>query len=305
MTLPDGVARTSGGKWDPAAPNMVFLAGTVLDHTRAGNPYTLVAVNELTRRSLETKLDRWMDERNILLDSGVFALASKHARTHGLSMTEAFSLPPEEMDGWDELYDFYCLVVCRFADRMWGAIELDQGGPDAAADTRRRVERDTGVKPIPVYHPLGDGWTYYDQLARAHDRLCVGGLAGKIASSVRLRLCWTAADRARAYPHLWTHLLGVTPSPMVMSLGLRGSMDSSAWLSSIRWAQQWKSWAMLQRLGDMPTAMTYDRNRAGDLDAGRPKAADIAAAEVIFQQRTLAAVAEDTHPVHLGEATHP
>jgi hypothetical protein len=295
---------TSGGKWDPASPNLVFLAGTLLDHKAAGNDCTLIAVNELTGKSLDL-VDRWCDGRKVLLDSGVFALASKHARSHGMTMTEAFSLPPEEMDGWDELYMWYCLVVSRFADRMWGAIELDQGGPEACEQTRAKIKRDTGVDPIPVYHPLGDGWTYYDQLARSHDRICVGGLAGKIPASVRMRLCWTAAERARDYPHLWTHLLGVTPSPMALGLGLRGSMDSSAWLSPMRWAQQWKSAAMLQRIGQMPTAMTYDRGHPGDQTRGRPKAMQVAIAQAQFQQRTLAAVAADTHPTPPREATHP
>jgi hypothetical protein len=121
---------------------------------------------------------------------------------------------------------------------------------------------------------------------------------------VRLRLCWTAADRARAYPHLWTHLLGVTPSPMTLSLGMRGSMDSSGWLSPVRWAQQWKSWAMLQRLGDMPTAMTYTRGTADTRGRGPIKAKLQAAADAHFQQCTVAAVEADTHPTH-REVTHP
>jgi hypothetical protein len=298
-----GVVRTTGGKWNPGSENLMFLAGPMMDQKLAENPYTLVAVNELTGKSLDL-LDRWMDERTILLDSGVFALASAHARAHNITMTQAFSLPPEEMDGWDELYMWYCLVVSRFADRMWGAIELDQGGPDAAAATRARVKRDTGVDPIPVYHPLGDGWAYYDQLARAHDRICVGGLAGKIPASVRMRLCWTVTDRARAHPHLWTHLRGVTPSPMVMSLGLRGSMDSSAWLGPVRWTQQWKSWAMLQRIGEMPTAMTYVRGSRDDPNRGLAKAKLQAAADAYFQQRTFAAIVDDTHPP-VREVTHP
>lgn len=118
-----------------------------------------------------------------------------------------------------------------------------------------------------------------------------------------MRLCWTVVDRARAYPHLWTHLLGVTPSPMTLSLGLRGSMDSSAWLSSVRWAQQWRSWSMLQRIGEMPVEMTYRRDLRMNAERGAIKARAQCAADAYFAQRTLAAVTADTHPP--TEVTHP
>lgn len=304
------VASTSGGKWDPATGRQItFLAGAAqIDGVVARPEITdlLMAVNELgTGKKSQDAINRLVDQRTVLLDSGVFALASNYARSHGVSMGQAFATPPEEMDGWNELYDRWCTIASRYADRLWGVIELDQGGKDAARATREQVKRDTGIIPIPVYHPFTDGWDYYDEIAAAHDRICVGGLAGRIPSTVRMRLCWTVADRARAYPHLWTHLLGVTPSPMVLSLGLRGSTDSSAWLSSVRWAQQWRSWAMLQRIGEMPNAMTYRRDLRMNAERGAIKARALCAADAYFQQRTLAAVAEDTHPTPPREVTHP
>lgn len=294
MTAPP-IARTSGGKWNPTDPNLAFLAGNIQDHTLAANPCTLIAVNELRPGHFDL-LDRWCDERRVLLDSGVFALAADYARTHDVPMSVAFATDPADMEGWNQLYDRWCTIASRFADRLWGVIELDQGGAEAATATRARVLADTGLTPIPVYHPLGDGWDYYDDLAAAHDRICVGGLAGRIPSAVRLRLCWTAAQRAHAYPHLWTHLLGVTPSPMLLSLGLRGSVDSSAWLSPVRWAVSWKSRAMLAPLGDMPLGMTYRRDMGDDPAAGHSKAKRQAGAAATFGQTVLAAVAEDTHP---------
>lgn len=294
--LPLGVARTTGGKWDPTSGNLAFLAGGIQDAVISQNPYTLIALNELTGPKQLALLDRWCDERQVLLDSGVFALAAAHARNHDLSMAESFGTPPAQMDGWDELYSRYCSVVSRFGDRLWGAIELDQGGTEWKPQTRAQITRDTGVVPIPVYHPLGDGWDYYDTIAATHDRICVGGLAGRIPSSVRQRLCWTATERARKYPHLWTHLLGVTPSPLVLSFGLRGSTDSSAWLGPVRWPQSWRAWASLQRVSDMPLGMVYRRDLADDPDRGHIKARKQAAASATFQQHTLAAVAEDTHP---------
>lgn len=292
--LPKGVAATSGGKFDPAAENIAFLAGTVEDHIIAQNPYTLLALNELKTAKQLDLLDRWCDERNVMLDSGVYALASAHARANDIGMAQAFATPPEEMDGWDALYDKWCTMATRFGDRIWGIVELDQGGAEYARETRERVARDTGVTPIPVYHPLSDGWDYYDELAGGFDRICCGGLA--LTPAGRLRLCYTVVERARAYPYLWTHLLGVTPMPWVLSLGHKGSTDSSAWLGPCRWAASWRSWSMLQRIAGMPNGMTYLRGSDPDSDTGFRKAKRQMAASATFQQHVLREVVSDTHP---------
>ena len=285
---------TSGGKWDPDSPNLVFLAGNVQDHTIAQNPRTLIAVNELRPKHFEL-LDEWCDTRTVLLDSGVFALAMAHGRKHGMHFFQVLTLPPEEVDGFAELWDRYCELVVRFGDRLWGAVEFDQGGPTNKPRLRERVIRETGVVPIPVYHPLGDGRDYHDTLAAGFDRICFANLS-KATTPVRLRLAHTAAERARQYPHLWTHLLGVTPSPSVPSLGLRGSMVSSAWLSAVRWASSWRSWALLDRRTAFPTGMTYERGSDPHGDRGHERAKTMIAASARFQQETDAAVQEDTHP---------
>lgn len=290
-----GVARTSGGKWDPTSPNLVFLAGNMGDHEIAQNPCTLIAVNEISPKHVDI-LDRWCDERQILLDSGIFALAMAHGRTHGMHFFEVLTLAPEEVDGFDELFDRYCDLVTRLADRLWGAIELDQGGVANKPRLRERITAETGVVPIPVYHPLGDGWDYYDSIAATHDRICFANLS-KASAPVRLRLTWTAADRARAYPHLWTHLLGVTPSPALLSMPMRGSCDSSAWLSAVRWSSSWRSWALLDRITEFPVGMTYLRGSDSHGDTGHRRAKALISAQARFQQETVAAVAQDTHPL--------
>jgi len=292
--LPAGVRETSGGKFDPQAPNVSFLAGTVEDHVLAQNPFTLLAINEIKTPKQIELLDQWCDERFVVLDSGVYALASEHARATGKSMTEAFATPPDEMEGWNALYDKWCTLAGRFSDRLWGVIELDQGGRECVEVTRAQVAKDVGIVPIPVYHAFSDGWDYYDELAQGYDRLCYGGLL--VTMPGRIRLCWTAAERARQYPYLWTHLLGVTPAPWVLSLGLKGSMDSSGWLGPCRWAASWRSWAMLQRIGHMPNGMTYLRGSDRRSDTGFDKAKRQMAASATFQQETMRAVVHDTHP---------
>lgn len=291
--LPEGVEVTGGGKWDPEAENIFFLAGTVSDAVTSNNPFTLLAVNEIKTQKQIDLLDRWCDERTILLDSGVYALASAYAKAHDVSIGVAFATPPDQMDDWNRLYDQWCELTQRFGDRLWGVIELDQGGKDAARITREACFNDTGIMPIPVYHPLSDGWDYYDELAQGYDRICVGGLA--LPPPARLRLCWTACDRARAYPYLWTHLLSITPAPWVLSAGLRGSVDSSSWLAAIRWATTWQARVMLQRFSTLVPEMTYDRDDPKNLERGRPKAMQVSAAYGAFQQETFRAVVADTH----------
>jgi hypothetical protein len=300
--LPKGVAATSGGKFDPASANMAFLAGTVEDHQIAQNANTLIAVNELRPRHLPI-LDEWCDNRNVLLDSGVFALTMDYARKQGIHFFEALTMAPEEVEGFDELYDKYCGLVTTYKDRLWGAIELDQGGAANKPRVRAKVVADTGITPIPVYHPLGDGWAYYDQIVSTHDRICFANLS-KATTPVRLRLMTTAAMRARDYPYLWTHLLGVTPSANMLGQSFRGSCDSSAWLSAVRWSSSWRAWAMLDKLSNFPPAMTYERGSDKDEDGGYRKAKQLVAAEATFQQRTFTAVAADTHPTQQGPI-HP
>ena len=46
-------------------------------------------------------------------------------------------------------------------------------GAEVATATPAHAE---GLAPMPVYHPLNDGWDYYDELAGSHDRVCIGNL---------------------------------------------------------------------------------------------------------------------------------
>ena len=297
------VATTSGGKWDPTSANLTFLAGNMEDHRIAGNDCTLIAVNEIRDKHYPV-LDQWCDDRRILLDSGIFALTMTHGRNHGMHFFEALTLAPEEVEGFQELFDRYCDIATRFSDRLWGAIELDQGGRVNKPRMRARIVKETGIVPIPVYHPLGDGWAYYDEIAAGHDRICFANLS-KASAPVRLRLMFTAAERARQYPHLWTHLLGLTPSPAMLSMPMRGSCDSSAWLSAVRWSDSWKSWAMLDRITTFPTGMTYLRGSDSDGDTGHRRAKALIAAQARFQQETVVAVTTDTHTTTGQGATRP
>jgi hypothetical protein len=172
--------------------------------------------------------------KSVFLDSGVYAMASNYARTHGCAVHEALGLPPEEIDGFDELYDHYVAVMTRFGERSWGYIELDQGTQEHKKRTRARLEA-IGLRPIPVYHVLNDDWDYFDDLASNYDRICVGNIVDAMPP-LRVRILATLAERRRAYPKLWIHGLGVAPLTVILSLPVDSS-DTSSWLSGVRWGR--------------------------------------------------------------------
>lgn len=285
-TLPPGVKATSGGTFDRDDAFLYYIAGSPErvagevkerdeDDTRealpplAQHPNVLVAVNELSSPKSLDLMDRLCDTRKVLLDSGIFNLAMTHARKHETSHDVGLSMPPEEIDGFDALWERYGEVVQRFGDRLWGAIELDQGGVEHKPRTRARIEEEFGITPIPVYHPLLDGWDYYDDLASGYDRICFGNLV-KASPPLRLRLVHTASERARGYPYLWTHLLGVYPNENVLAMPLRGSCDSSSWLTSERWMPSWKGWSLNKMVTHYPPPMWYAKGghrRAAALNA--------------------------------------
>lgn len=292
---------TTGGRFDPNAGFTYFIAGSpdrVAGETKydkegvpfplAPHPNVLVAVNEIKTTKDAEVLKRLCDTRNVLLDSGIYNLAMSHARTHDVSHDAALSLPPEEIDGFDELWDRYAALANRYSDTLWGVVELDQGGVAHKPRVRARIEAELGITPMPVYHPLLDGWDYYDTLACAYDRLCFGNLV-KAPPPVRVRLVHTASERARDYPHLWTHLLGVYPNENLIALPLRGSCDSSSWLTSERWMPSWKGWSMGRMVTHYPPPMWYTKG-------GHRRAAALNAATASALQTTLDTMATDTHP---------
>lgn len=226
--------RTAGGTFNPADRPLYFIASNV-DRMRYGAPVhenLLVAVNEIKDPDVPV-LARWLDTgKRVFIDSGIFNLTNTHARAHGIPMDHALALAPDAIDGFDQLFDRYVQLVTTYGDRSWGYIELDQGGRENKKRTRARLES-LGLAPIPVYHPLNDGWDYFDELASQYDRICFGNIV-QADPATRRRLVATAWQRHREYPHLWIHLLGYTPNQLLHAYPAN-SGDSSSWLHGVRW----------------------------------------------------------------------
>jgi hypothetical protein len=298
-TLPAGVKATTGGRFDRDAPRAYFISGEPERVESTQHAHVLVAVNEVKSGKHVDTLERLCDDesRTVLLDSGIFNLTMGHARAHGLTMDEVLKLHPSELDGWNALLDRYLGLVVRFADRLWGFIELDLGGATVKRETRAMIERETGRVPMPVYHPFLDGWDYFDELAQGYDRLCSANLV-KAAAPIRLRLIHTAYERARAYPYLWQHLLGVFPNENLLGLPMRGSFDSSSWVTSLRWMPSWRAWSNLKMTAHFPPDLWTSKGTdvTGQYGASMDRAEAMTAASAVFVQSTLNALREDTHP---------
>lgn len=285
--LPAGVKATTGGKFDRDAELLYFVAGGAEVLLQSPHPHVLIAVNEVRSAKDYERLDRLCDERDVMLDSGIFSLANRHAKRHAVSHDTGLSMAPEEIDGFAELWDKYGEVVTRFADRLWGVVELDQGGIENKPRIRARIEGEFGITPMPVYHPLLDGWDYYDELASNYDRLCFGNIV-KASPPLRLRLAHTASERAREYPYLWQHFLGMTPNENLLAIPYRGSCDSSSWVTNLRWMPSWKGWASLRMVTGYPTEMWYG---PGDIARGYA----MSGITSLAVQQTIGALKEDTH----------
>lgn len=301
--LPAGVKATSGGTFDRNEPPIYFLASDIRSLKGSKSDHVLVAVNEIaTKKDMDT-FEELIDEgRRVMLDSGIFNLASEHARHNNVTHDEALSMPPEEIDGFDRLWDKYGNIATKYADRLWGLVELDQGGVTNKPRTRAKIEKELGITPIPVYHPLLDGWDYYDKLATEYDRICFGNIV-QASPPDRLRLAYTAYERGKQYPYLWTHLLGMTPNQNMLSMPFRGSMDSSSWLTPARWPDSWKATAMLATDTAIPPSM-WLHSATDKENYDRSKLVGVCSVQATARQRVLRATREDTHPLTTAQTTH-
>lgn len=288
--------------FDPNAPFVYFIASGTnsLEQGQKSHNNLLIAVNEINSTEQEASVTRWLaDGKNVFIDSGVFNLAMEHARRHHVSHDAGLSMAPDEIDGFAELYDKYIDLIRRVGDQTWGYIEIDQGGRENKIKTRTRLEAE-GLTPIPVYHPLMDGWDYFDYLAERYDRICFGNLVAANRAT-RLRLVATAWQRMRRYPNLWVHLLGLTPNEWLNAFP-PSSADSSSWLAAVRWGRGCGERAALKPAGELHKNYLY---QSGDTE-GIDKAVQLAAHSAALNERnwrnylsTMRSLGATLHPEEL------
>ena len=252
------VVKRTGGRWDPNEDVTYFVASDMgsLAFAVGHNKGLLVAINAIGGDpALDTIRDWTARGHHVLIDSGVFNLANDHAKRNRLSLEEALTLAPEQIDGYDELFAAYCRIAAALKDDCWGYVEIDQGGRENKTKTRARLEA-LGLNPIPVYHPVSDDWDYFDELATNYDRICVGNVV-QADTEFRNRLIAEIWQRRRYYPDLWIHLLGYTPNAILNAFPVN-SCDSSTWLSAVRWPDAFIVRSALQPVSRLDTRFAYD-----------------------------------------------
>jgi len=270
---PPGVTLT-GGNFDRSDWPIYYIASSYEIYKACSHlyPYILMAVNEIRDDNIEGLESLCLNGAHLLIDSGIFNLTMEHVRRHadeGLTMNDALALAPDQIDGFDKLLERYLRIVDRLGNIAWGYIELDQGGRDNKIKTRAMLEA-KGLKPIPVYHPLNDGWDYFDYLAERYDRICFGNVV-QADRATRIRLVATAFERRRKYPYLWIHLLGLTANEWLNAYPLT-SCDSSTWLGMRRWGRG-NEYAGNRKFSQFLTDMNYVLGRS-DLEDRNHTASD-------------------------------
>jgi myo-inositol catabolism protein IolC len=186
--------KHTAGVWDRSHWPLYFMAAnpeTLRLATLHESDNLLMAVNEVmaSGNGLEIFEGLCNGGRKVFLDSRVYWLATQHAEANNMNMNEALGLAPERVQGFDQLFNAYVDTARRYEQHLWGYIEIDQGGRENKTRTRARLE-DMGLRPIPVYHPLNDGWDYFDELASQYDRICLGNVV-MANSAERKRLAQT------------------------------------------------------------------------------------------------------------------
>lgn len=263
--------RTGGGLFDPDDRGHFFLAAQVTGGPNCAtvidpqHRHILVATDTLTNPTRLALLEQLIAEgRKVLLDSGVFAFANDHARKTGISPAKAWATPPDQMPGFDKLWDRFINLARTYGDNLWGYIEIDLGGVDSKRRLRTRLE-DLGLAPIPVYHPLYDGWDYFDELATTYDRVAWANLTGaNLRRNTRVRLLQTAWERHRRHPDLWLHLLGLSPNEWAPGYLAGDSSDSSSWNHGLRYGPgAMRGTTHLRSLGALPADFDYLRVSKG------------------------------------------
>jgi hypothetical protein len=251
-----------------------YLAGGMGDARIAvmGHSCILVPVNAIRKKRDIEDIKRWSHAgAKVIVDSGAFDLCATHSRKHEVPLQKVFGMPPENVDGFAQLLEDFCEVARELQDHVFAVIEIDLGGKARKTLTRQVLE-ERGLRECPVFHPLHDGWPYLEDLAADYKTIFVGNLVDADAQQ-RQAVMGQLGFWRRDHPEHWLHLLGVTPSPLLVAFP-PSSCDSSTWLSSCRQFSSWRAYACYDRLAGFGRGMAYIPKKP---DCGHEKAKRVTA----------------------------
>ena len=228
--------KKTDGKWNIEDAGVFFTAMMnrnfkFLDCAKSGvySKWILVSMPNLPS---DEETDALCKHGSFFLDSGIFGIANAHAKKMNLSHVEGLLVKPSEIEGWDDYIKKWKSQVTRIKNKCWGYVEIDIGGTDQKNKTRAELQAD-GFNPIPVVHPLTDGWDYFDAMANEYDRLCIGNLV-QSNEDVRYKILKTVSERRVGKNVQWIHALGITASPLWFCFPTE-SCDSSTTISVLRY----------------------------------------------------------------------
>ena len=190
------------------------------------------AVDELRRAGrisevnvLDTFYERYLkkpplqiENYNLLLDSGAFSFLSSGKRVD-----------------WDEYITRYIEYINANDVKLFFELDIDKiVGYDRVKEIRRRLERETGKRPIPVWHKhLGKA--EFLRMCDEFDYIAIGGLAIgniKITEYKYLPAFIREAHKRGAK----VHGLGLTHSAWLPKLHF-DSVDSTSWVVGTKYGQ--------------------------------------------------------------------
>ena len=230
--------KTGGATFNADEKFLYFFATGLQWHLRvssAGHKNYLVAVNHITEgESGIAELEQLcaIPDVKVFLDSGIFTLVTDYSRVNDISFEEVLLMQPDALPGYDKLKKRYIELIIQFQSKLWGFVELDLGGTATKQRTRAELEA-RGLNPIPVFHPMGDSWEYYDHLITEYDRICFSDI--KFAAQSTRATVFTEAMRRRRVlgSECYIHVLGASANALTTSLRA-DSCDSSSWNSRLR-----------------------------------------------------------------------
>ena len=154
-----------------------------------------------------------------LLDSGAFTMFSK-----GKQMTEK---------DWDDYLTQYIAFINKYDVKYFFELDIDRlVGIKKVEEYRKRIERETGKKCIPVWHKER-GWKYFEWMCKEYDYVAIGGIAKNPNGKQIEKLFPYFIDYAHKHK-CKIHGLGYTSS-----IGFKkykfDSVDSTTWINGGRY----------------------------------------------------------------------
>jgi hypothetical protein len=273
----------TAGVWDPNAGPIAFSA-IVHDQGRSHAPsyptwpilWSAIAFKSNADRERLAVVMR--SGSRVMLDSGVYSLAASYATQEGIPLEKALEAQPESIDGYEAHLENYIALCKEFGDSVWGYVELDFGGHATKRRTRELLQG-RGLRPIPVYHPLSDPPSYFDELLEESDRICVGNLV-RSRPSLCARILRTVVHR-RGDRSVWLHALGMGHMNLVFGNGFN-SLDASSWaLGVLAYGGQHAVSAGAENFSRLDGGFTLARGTEKDDPAGRLNHVHLAVQQMI------------------------